>query len=97
MIRIFPIWLATEALDMRAGTETALARVVAIFAALRAYRHPGRGGALPGPRRSRSWRTIRRNAGRYRRVGVVDLLNPARRDQGQRLSDASEIWDVGRR
>lgn len=33
MIRIDAIWLATEALDMRAGTETALVRVVAVFCA----------------------------------------------------------------
>ncbi|MHC8408741.1 IS66 family insertion sequence element accessory protein TnpB [Pseudomonas sp. Hz4] len=31
MIRVDAIWLATEPLDMRAGTETALARVVAVF------------------------------------------------------------------
>ena len=29
MIRIDAIWLATEPMDMRAGTETALARVCA--------------------------------------------------------------------
>jgi transposase len=33
MIRIDSIWLATEPMDMRAGTETALARVVAVFGA----------------------------------------------------------------
>ena len=33
MIRIDSIWLATESLDMRAGTDTALARVVAVFGA----------------------------------------------------------------
>ena len=33
MIRIERIWLATEPLDMRAGTDTALARVVAVFGA----------------------------------------------------------------
>lgn len=33
MIRIERIWLATEPLDMRAGTETALARVVQVFGA----------------------------------------------------------------
>lgn len=33
MIRIDAIWLATEPMDMRAGTETAMARVIA--AALR--------------------------------------------------------------
>ena len=31
MIRVDAIWLATEPLDMRAGTETALARVVGVF------------------------------------------------------------------
>ena len=31
MIRIDAIWLATEPMDMRAGTETALARVIAVF------------------------------------------------------------------
>ena len=31
MIRIEAAWLATAPLDMRAGTDTALARVVAVF------------------------------------------------------------------
>mgnify|MGYP000429124890 CR=1 FL=1 len=35
MIRIEAIWLATEPLDMRAGTETALARVVQVFGSAR--------------------------------------------------------------
>ena len=33
MIRIDSIWLATEPMDMRAGTETAVARVEAVFGA----------------------------------------------------------------
>jgi transposase len=33
MIRIDCAWLATAPLDMRAGTDTALARVVAVFGA----------------------------------------------------------------
>lgn len=33
MIRIEAMWLATEPLDMRAGTDTALARVVKVFGA----------------------------------------------------------------
>lgn len=33
MIRIDAVWLAVGPLDMRAGTETALARVVAVFGA----------------------------------------------------------------
>ena len=33
MIRIDAIWLATEPLDMRAGTETVMARVIAVFGA----------------------------------------------------------------
>ncbi|MDH0094924.1 IS66 family insertion sequence element accessory protein TnpB [Achromobacter mucicolens] len=37
VIRVDAIWLATEPLDMRAGTETALARVVAVFGAARPH------------------------------------------------------------
>jgi transposase len=33
MIRIDSIWLGTEPMDMRAGTETALAKVIAVFGA----------------------------------------------------------------
>lgn len=33
MIRIDSIWLATEPMDMRAGTDTALAKVIAVFGA----------------------------------------------------------------
>jgi transposase len=33
MIRIDAVWLATEPLDMRAGTDSALARVVKVFGA----------------------------------------------------------------
>ena len=33
MIRIEAIWLSVEPLDMRAGTDTALARVVQVFGA----------------------------------------------------------------
>lgn len=37
MIRIDEIWLATEPLDMRAGPDTALARVVKEFGAARPH------------------------------------------------------------
>lgn len=33
MIRVERVWLAVDPLDMRAGTETVLARVVAVFGA----------------------------------------------------------------
>ena len=33
MIRIEAVWIATEPMDMRAGTDTALARVVTVFGA----------------------------------------------------------------
>ena len=33
MIRIDAVWLATDPMDMRAGTDTALARVVKVFGA----------------------------------------------------------------
>lgn len=38
MIRIDSIWLTTEPMDMRAGTETAWARVVAVFDAAKPHR-----------------------------------------------------------
>ena len=37
VIRIDAVWLAVEPLDMRAGTETALARVVKVFGEARAH------------------------------------------------------------
>lgn len=37
MIRVEAVWLATAALDMRAGTDRALARVVAVFGAARPH------------------------------------------------------------
>ena len=37
MIRIDAVWLAVEPLDMRAGTESALARVVHVFGAARPH------------------------------------------------------------
>ncbi len=37
MIRIDAVWLAVQPLDMRAGTETALARVVDVFGAARPH------------------------------------------------------------
>ena len=33
MIHIDAIWLATEPMDMRAGTDTAMARVISVFGA----------------------------------------------------------------
>lgn len=37
MIRIEAVWLSTSALDMRAGTDTALARVVMVFGSARPH------------------------------------------------------------
>jgi transposase len=37
VIRVGAVWLACEPLDMRAGTETALARVVKVFGAARPH------------------------------------------------------------
>ncbi|KMM97144.1 IS66 family insertion sequence element accessory protein TnpB [Pseudomonas helleri] len=37
MIRIDAIWLATEPMDMRSGTEKALARVVSVFGAAQSH------------------------------------------------------------
>lgn len=37
MIRIDAVWLSVEPLDMRAGTDTALARVIKVFGEARAH------------------------------------------------------------
>ena len=37
MIRVDTVWLAVQPLDMRAGTESALARVVSVFGAARPH------------------------------------------------------------
>jgi len=37
VIRIDAVWLAVEPLDMRAGTQTALARVIQVFGEARAH------------------------------------------------------------
>jgi transposase len=37
MIRIDAVWVATEPMDMRADTETTLARVVAVFGAAKPH------------------------------------------------------------
>jgi transposase len=37
MIRVDAVWLAAEPMDMRAGTHTALARVVQVFGAARPH------------------------------------------------------------
>lgn len=37
MIKIEAVWMAVEPLDMRAGTEAALAKVVAVFGAARPH------------------------------------------------------------
>lgn len=37
MIRIEAVWMAVEPLDMRAGTDTALARVLKVFGEARAH------------------------------------------------------------
>ena len=46
MIRIDSIWLATEPMDMRAGTDTAMARVVAVFGAAQPHQLPDSGAPV---------------------------------------------------
>jgi transposase len=53
LIRIDAVWLATTPLDMRAGTETALARVVQVFGSAKphhAYLFANRRDAHEGAR-----------------------------------------------
>ena len=38
MIRVEAVWLCTEPMDMRAGTDTTLARVVTVFGSARRKR-----------------------------------------------------------
>jgi hypothetical protein len=38
VIRIDAIWFATEPMGMRAGTEAALARIIAVFGAAKLHR-----------------------------------------------------------
>jgi hypothetical protein len=42
LIRVDAVWLATEPIDMRAGIETALARVVMVFGAAHRKQWDGR-------------------------------------------------------
>ena len=49
MIRVDAIWMSTEPLDMRAGAETALARVVKVFGAA----HPHHAYLLANARANR--------------------------------------------
>ena len=71
MIRIDAIFLATEPMDMRAGTETALARVIAVFGAAKphcAYLFANRRANLGVFSRLRTlcWRSAREQA----KIGV---------------------------
>lgn len=53
MIRIDAVWLATEPMDMRAGTEIALARVVRVFGAA----HPHHAHLFANKRATR-WKVL---------------------------------------
>ena len=48
MIRIDAVWLAVDPVDMRAGPNTLLARVVEVFGAARS--HHGSCSRMPGAR-----------------------------------------------
>ena len=89
MIRIDAAWLATTPLDMRAGTDTALARVVAVFGAA----HPHHAYLFANRRANRMkalvhdgigvWLASRRlNAGRFvwPRDGTTLALSRAQLD-----------------
>jgi transposase len=90
LIRVDALWLAVEPLDMRAGTEAALARVVTVFGAAR----PHHAYLFANRRANRMkvlvhdgigvWLAARRlNAGRFvwpRDVGSTLSLNRAQFD-----------------
>ena len=63
MIRIDSVWLAVAPLDMRAGTDAALARVVGVFGTARphhAYLFANR-RANRSPRKAQIWMTFGAN------------------------------------
>jgi len=68
LIRVDAVWLATEPIDMRAGTETALARVVKVFGAA----HPHHAYLFANRRANRSKPSI--NHALARGVGTDERL-----------------------
>ncbi|MEQ4311736.1 hypothetical protein ABNM01_02380 [Pseudomonas syringae] len=89
MIRIVSIWLATEPMDMRAGTETALARVIAVFGAAKphcAYVTPGTRKVVLGllvdgksPRRPKTYKKYVSDHLYYLSHPTIDALTHAER------------------
>ncbi len=89
LIRIEAVWLATEPLDMRAGTDTALARVVKVFGSAR----PHHAYLFANKRATRMkvlvhdgigiWLAARRlNKGRFVWTdGMTAIATPLRREQ----------------
>jgi hypothetical protein len=74
MIRIDAAWLATAPLDMRAGTDTALARVITTFGAA----HPHYAYVFANQRAG----CIRASSPARRRVRKVRTVASIGRDQG---------------
>ena len=67
MIRIDAAWLATAPLDMRAGTDTALARVVAVFGAA----HPHHAYVFANQRANRIKILVHDGVGVWLRAGCT--------------------------
>jgi hypothetical protein len=77
LIRIDTVWLATEPIDMRAGTETALARVVKVFGAA----HPPH-AYLFANRRANRMKVLVHDG-----IGIVSVQSPHLDDSGAEDAD----------
>lgn len=91
MIRVDAIWLSTTPLDMRAGTETALARVVHVFGAAR----PHHAYCFANQRATRMKVLVHDGVGIWlaaRRLNQGRFTWP--KDHGQRLTLTREQLDV---
>ena len=89
MIRIDAAWLATAPLDMRAGTDTALARVIIVFGAV----HPHRAYLFAKKRAIRLVATANSTtsipAPILSRMHVIEIAEPT---QGERAAMAAQIF-----
>jgi transposase len=91
VIRVDAIWLSTTPLDMRAGTDTALARVVNVFGAAR----PHHAYCFANQRATRMKVLVHDGVGIWlaaRRLNQGRFAGP--KDEGQRLTLTREQLDA---
>jgi len=94
LIRIDAVWLATTPLDMRAGTETALARVVQVFGGAK----PHHAYLFANRRATRMKVLVHDGIGVWlaaRRLHQGRFVWPRRRDAGAHAADAASVAGPG--